>query len=320
MVRLISVRFFCSALMIVLLLTGLPRGQYQRVWRVNYATVVTLRGLLADWHELTFAQAALAELSNQDGSRAPEDDCRVHWLRGVVANALDQQARRNAAWTLTVRCSSHYIQMLRTLVPDDQDLAKMAAYEQPESGEVWFWLAQLRAKEDPEEAIDLYYQGFRRDPYQRYRWQQLSDLLVTLDPQRAKELYRNLGVAELTANGQPGSVEALFLWARIIGQESPEEAIELYREAFQLKAYDSIHWREFGDLLRVSYPDAAIEAYLKSCEYGDAGSNGCYRAGLTAEQLGDFQAAIRYYRLSRWSGALERADQLEQQLREQVPP
>ena len=61
-----------------------------------------------------------------------------------------------------------------------------------------------------------------------------------------------------------------------------------------------------------------IAVYLESCCKGDPGSNDSYRAGLTAEQLGDLPAAIRYLRLSRYSGALERADRLESQLGEQT--
>jgi len=69
-----------------------------------------------------------------------------------------------------------------------------------------------------------------------------------------------------------------------------------------------------GDLLRERDPQAAIHAYLESCHNGDPGSNGCWRAGLTAESQGDLEAAIRYYRLSRNSGYQGRADLLEQQL------
>lgn len=87
--------------------------------------------------------------------------------------------------------------------------------------------------------------------------------------------------------------------------------IPLYEKALQIAPYDGIAWRELGDLLAESDPQAAIEAYLNSCYNGDPGSNGCYRAGLTAESLGAYQDAIDYYRMSRWAGAHEKADQLE---------
>ncbi len=58
----------------------------------------------------------------------------------------------------------------------------------------------------------------------------------------------------------------------------------------------------------------ALEAFLTCCNIDDAGSNGCYGAGRMAEKLGDPQKAIEYYRLSRWDGALKRADELEAEL------
>jgi tetratricopeptide (TPR) repeat protein len=89
------------------------------------------------------------------------------------------------------------------------------------------------------------------------------------------------------------------------------QIIPYYKKALNLTPYNGKAWRELGDLLSKIDPIAAIEAYLNSCYNGDPGSNGCYRAGTTAEKLGDYQNAIVYYRMSRWSGAHEKADQLE---------
>ncbi len=130
--------------------------------------------------------------------------------------------------------------------------------------------------------------------------------------------YRFL--AESAVQAQPNSADAWFSLAKTRSQEDPQAAIELYHRGLALRPTDGLRWRELGDLLASRDPQAAIEAYLQSCHNGDPGSNGCYYAGKTAERLGDIQAAIRYYRLSRWSGALGRAGYLEQQLREQTPP
>jgi len=92
------------------------------------------------------------------------------------------------------------------------------------------------------------------------------------------------------------------------------EIVALFREGLALDPRDGLRWRELGDALRSLDPKEAIEAYLQSCFNGDPGANGCYRAGLTAEQLSDYENAIRYYRYSRWEGALNRANQLEAQL------
>jgi hypothetical protein len=95
------------------------------------------------------------------------------------------------------------------------------------------------------------------------------------------------------------------------------EIIDLYQTGLALAPHDGLRWRQLGDLLHPVDPEAAIEAYLQSCFNGDPGSNGCLRAGRTAEQLGDIESAIRYYRYSRWEGALNRAVELETQQQEE---
>ena len=126
--------------------------------------------------------------------------------------------------------------------------------------------------------------------------------------------YRPL--AEQAVHIQPESADAWFWLARIFRQGEPQTAIEFYRRGLALRPTDGLRWRELGDLLAVSDPQAAIEAYLQSCYNGDPGSNGCVHAGLTAERLGDIENAIRYYRLSGWSGSWEKAARLEQQMQQ----
>jgi hypothetical protein len=94
-------------------------------------------------------------------------------------------------------------------------------------------------------------------------------------------------------------------------EENRSKLIQLYIRGLEVDPYDSLRWRELGDLLQPVDKKAAIEAYLQSCFTGDIGSNGCFRAGQTAEELGDIENAIRYYRYSRWTNALKRADKLE---------
>jgi hypothetical protein len=131
----------------------------------------------------------------------------------------------------------------------------------------------------------------------------------------------------------PGNPDAWF-WAaytltgniqvdgrtELIDPEDYDRVIWIYRQGLALDRGNSIAWRELGDLLHDRDPKGAIEAYLQSCYHGDRGSNGCYRAGLTAEEGGDYKNAIQYYRLSRWSVARERANRLEGKLLEEDRP
>jgi tetratricopeptide (TPR) repeat protein len=132
---------------------------------------------------------------------------------------------------------------------------------------------------------------------------------------------QNQALAELAVQEQPAAAEAWFWLANLRVKQSADEAIELYQRGLDLKPQDGLRWRELGDLwLTTNQPQSALEAYLQSCYHGDPGSNGCYGAGRIVEDMGDFQTAIRYYRLSRWSGAHERAAQLEQQLKLEQGP
>jgi tetratricopeptide (TPR) repeat protein len=102
--------------------------------------------------------------------------------------------------------------------------------------------------------------------------------------------------------------------AAALSADAPAEAIDLYRTGLQLSPHDGHRWLALAELLEPGDPAAALEAYLQACRNGDPGANGCLRAGSLAEGDGDFSAAIEYYRLSKWSGALDRADELERQL------
>lgn len=150
----------------------------------------------------------------------------------------------------------------------------------------------------------------RRDAY-------LAELLAC-PPERAL-LIRPLAPddtiwAERVWLASPADVEALFWLADALLQSNPVQAALYYSQGLAIKPSDARRWLIYGDVLRYSDPGAAIQAYRNACRLGDPGSNGCYRAGLTAERLGEYQKAIHYYRLSRWEGAHRRADNLEARL------
>lgn len=284
----------------------------QQRFTINQTAQRTLTALLSDPNLLPSVEAQWVNLSAQY--------CRANWFRGLIAQATRQEAVRDRAWQAAIRCSPDFIPMLYAKAFYNQNLAELAIQEQPDVANSWFWMADLRMEEAPEEAVILYHRGLLLDPTNRLRWQQLSYSFIQLDPQTARETYLDLGLANLASDEQPGSVDARFLWARILGQESPEEGAALYRELLQLRPRDGVYWRELGDLLRDHDPDAALEAYLQSCYNGDPGHRGCLHAGRVAEQLGRIEDAIRYYRLSDFPAALEQATRLEQQLNDGVYP
>lgn len=118
---------------------------------------------------------------------------------------------------------------------------------------------------------------------------------------------------------QPGSADGYFWLASLVAAANappiaPDEAIALYRLGLDFAPADGRRWLALGHLLRGRDDAAALDAFLQACLHGDPGANGCLGAGQLAEAQGDPSAAISYYRLSNWEGAIERADELERQL------
>jgi tetratricopeptide (TPR) repeat protein len=160
----------------------------------------------------------------------------------LVAEARGYKQLRNAAWRRLIRCQARFVKLVESVAPSDSELAEAALELQPAEAESYFWLAQLRA------------------------------------------------------------------------QQAPEQAAELYVRGLELRPEDGLRWLELGDLIAGTQPRVALDAYVNACENGDPGANGCYRAGRIAEALNDPKLAIRYYRMSRWSAAISRAEQLERLL------
>jgi tetratricopeptide (TPR) repeat protein len=117
---------------------------------------------------------------------------------------------------------------------------------------------------------------------------------------------------------QPESAEGWFWLAELFMADQPQQALEYLRRGLALNPDDSRRWTLAGDLLtQAGDLPGAMQAYLMACKTGDAGYNGCLRAGGTAEKMGDYEAAVRYYRMSYWPPAWERADKIIQMLQEQ---
>ncbi|MFC1878368.1 tetratricopeptide repeat protein [Chloroflexota bacterium] len=125
------------------------------------------------------------------------------------------------------------------------------------------------------------------------------------------ELYpADIEMAQMALQEQPSSAESWF-WA---GDLIPEKKLEYYRQGLELSPRDGLRWMAMGNLLSDADLQAAMQAYLQACLNGDPGAHGCQYAGVMAEQLGDYELAIQYYRLSRNTGIRSKADKLEAQL------
>jgi cytochrome c-type biogenesis protein CcmH/NrfG len=225
-----------------------------------------------------------------------------------------------SSWEQALRCAPQYVDLVRAIAPENLHLAEIATREHPQSPQAWFWLAELQASASPEQAARSYWQGLRLKPFDEQAWWTLGRLIGGMDAGTAQHLYQELDMAELSASDSPWSVEPTFILAKAIGQDDPEKAIRLYQDGLQRKPTDGVRWYELGHLLlREGRLSEALQAYLESCRRGDPGSHGCYGAGRTAEAMGDLTAALRYYRMSKWEGALQRAAELERLIPTRAP-
>jgi hypothetical protein len=143
---------------------------------------------------------------------------------------------------------------------------------------------------------------------------QAFQLAAACDPQYVALMQRmhtdDLSLAQIALASQPGSAESWF-WA---GDLLPEKKIEYYQKGLAIEAWDGKRWLSLGDALQSKDIEQAMQAYLNACKNGDPGYHGCARAGSMAEQLGLYQKAIEFYRLSAYPRVREKADALEGQL------
>lgn len=123
----------------------------------------------------------------------------------------------------------------------------------------------------------------------------------------------DVALARRAIAAQPDRAAGYFWLAAAVGGTDPDAAIELYRHGLRIAPEDGHRWLALAELQEPQDQPAALESYLQACRNGDPGANGCLRAGALAEAGGDVQAAIRYYRLSNWQEALDKADELERQ-------
>ena len=278
-------------------------------WQYNLANLFTLNALEGKRDsQMLLAADRLSQLEYYS--------CHAAWLQNLLYKQLGQIEKQDHYMQQAILCNPSYIPLVRVIVPNRLDLAEYAVNEYPRQASAWFWLADLQINDTPEQAVQSYWQGLQIKPNQIRSWQAMGNALSKLEIDTALQLYADFGLDQPGESKELWNFEAQFIFAQIIGEERPLEAIDLYHRLLELRPYDGVLWRELGDLLVEKDPYAAIEAYLQSCYNKDPGAHGCYNAGRTAENLGDLDAAIRYYRLSKWSGALERADALEAQLKD----
>ncbi len=142
-------------------------------------------------------------------------------------------------------------------------------------------------------------------------WARLLACSASFVPLVEGEAPDSLTLARRAVGAQPAAAEAHFWLARVHARAGERAAAR--RSALRGLALDPRNgraWLELGHLVARDNPWAALAAYAESCRYGDPGANGCLSAGALAEHLGDREAALGFYRRSRYPPAREAAERL----------
>jgi tetratricopeptide (TPR) repeat protein len=274
-------------------------------WRRNLVFITAIQSLSSSNKDAL--PGVVKILSSQNNP-----DCRVQWLVGILYNSLNELEQRDEAFRMALHCSPGYVELIRTIAPDNLSLAESAVKDYPDQAEAWFWLAKQKLNTSPEEAIHFYWNGLRINPKSSNEWIKMSNAFASLEVNTALRLYEQLGFDRIAVGDPDMQVELIYVMARILVKSQPETAIQLYRQGLRRKPNDGVRWYELGDLLSTTDLQAAFEAYVQSCSHGDPGSHGCYGAAWIAERQGNFPLAIFYYHKSSWEEAQKRAVQLEQ--------
>ena len=151
-----------------------------------------------------------------------------------------------------------------------------------------------------------------------------------LDPVAQSNAYRNLlacpsqylammsfqrpadqDLAGQAVRQNPSDPAAWFWLANAQEATNSPAALDSYLKVVGLDPTDGLAWCRLGfGYEGLDQVEPARDAFLKCCQNEDPGSNGCFGAGRMEEKLGNPRQAILDYRLSRWDGALKKANAL----------
>jgi tetratricopeptide (TPR) repeat protein len=130
-------------------------------------------------------------------------------------------------------------------------------------------------------------------------------------------LPENLELARLATQYYPENSRAWSWLGRASLLSDHFVSRQAYLRTVTLTPNDGFAWFELGWNYEQSDEfENAGRAYLKGCFNGDYNYFCCWSAGRMMEKQGDLEKAIQYYRLSKSEKSLERARQLEEQLKQ----
>ena len=281
------------------------------VWVSILVTVAFLGGCFYDaWEQnckaMNFVKGAPIVVS--------DSDCAQIWLAAAQATQNGDLTKQRFILKHALDCSPYHISLVQIISPYDKKLAFYATQLYPSNPAAWFWFAKTQMNDSPQQAIKSYWQGLQWDPHNARVWIELGRVFASLQPETALNLYEDLDIEQLGTDSYFLQVEMQFVLATILSDSDPNRAIQLFRQGLHHMPGDGVRWSYLAYLLSETDPQAAFEAFLRSCNLDDPGAHGCYGAGRMMEQLGDPQRAIEYYRRSHFEKALARADELEARL------
>ncbi len=125
-------------------------------------------------------------------------------------------------------------------------------------------------------------------------------------------LPENKVIASYSVQYYPNHAESYFWLADIVSEQNMGEAADLYESGLELSMESGDNWYKLGNIYEaLGEYNNAIDSFIEASKFLNAGSDCLVRVGRIYEMLGNFDKAIYYYRLSIFTGAHERANWLE---------
>jgi tetratricopeptide (TPR) repeat protein len=101
-------------------------------------------------------------------------DCSHIWLVGRAAGQRGDRIAQRQAFMQALGCSPVYRSLVQTILPEDQDLARLTTQYYPESSEAWFWLGEASTPSDPQGARQAYLKTLTLSPHNGLAWCRLG--------------------------------------------------------------------------------------------------------------------------------------------------
>ena len=195
-------------------------------------------------------------------------DASAAWFAGFTARCLGNDGLARKTWQSVLASPTERIAVLRSIYPDDLELARLAAQAHPADADAHFWLGDiLFARQDYTAAIPAYESALALRPEVGVKWQYLGMAYEKVgDPQQAVRAYD-----QACANFDRGKNGCLGAGRLHLAQGEYAQALDSYQHSLrQLPGFPASLRGVAEALLALERENEAIPYLDRIAASGDA--------------------------------------------------